>query len=54
MLGEVNRLLDRYIHDAATELVMPTYTGPNGFLEHVITPLYKIVQAVRVPVTPSA
>lgn len=42
MLAELNRLLDRLVGD----IVMPTYTGENGFLNHVVTPLYGILKAV--------
>jgi hypothetical protein len=47
MLGELNRLLEsRPTNDADSLAVMPTYTGYNGFLNHVIVPLYSILKAV--------
>jgi len=46
MLGELNKLLDRPIGNADARAVMPTYTGHNGFLNHVVVPLYSILKAV--------
>lgn len=47
MLGELNKLLDwRPTDDADALAVMPTYTGYNGFLNHVIVPLYSILKSV--------
>lgn len=46
MLAEVNQLLERQAGDADVRAVMPTYTGENGFLNHVVVPLYSILKAV--------
>lgn len=43
MLGELNRLLEFSGADDVLA-VMPTYTGVNGFLNHVVVPLYTILK----------
>lgn len=45
MLGELNRLLEFSGADDVLA-VMPTYTGVNGFLNHVVVPLYTILKLV--------
>lgn len=51
MLAELNRLLDRLVDDTDVVDMMPTYSGYNGFLNHVVVPFYNILKAVgfRIP-----
>jgi hypothetical protein len=47
MSRELNRMLNRSIDEHSAMPAKPRYSEPNEFLNKVVTPLYKAVQAVR-------
>lgn len=47
MSRELNRMLNRSIDEHSAMPAKPKYSEPNDFLNKVVTPLYKAVQAVR-------
>lgn len=47
MSRELNRMLNRSIDEHSAMPSKPRYSEPNEFLNKVVTPLYKAVQAVR-------
>jgi callose synthase len=47
MSRELNRMLNRSIDEHSAMPAKPKYSEPNDFLNKVVTPLYKAIQAVR-------
>ncbi|PWA99766.1 1,3-beta-glucan synthase subunit FKS1-like, domain-1 [Artemisia annua] len=44
MCGELNKMLEDYIDEKTGRPVLPSFTGENAFLIHVVTPIYETVR----------
>lgn len=49
MLQELNKAIDGFTDNVELQGEIPTYAGPNGFLNNIIVPIYEVVKAVRSP-----
>ena len=47
MLVELNVVLNNFDNDIEVQGEMPSYAGPNGFLNNIVFSIYQVVKAVR-------
>ena len=47
MLADLNAVLNNFDNDIEVQGEMPSYAGPNGFLNNIVFPIYQVVKAVR-------
>ncbi|XP_024361867.1 callose synthase 12 isoform X2 [Physcomitrium patens] len=45
MLQELNKAIDGFTDNVELQGEIPTYAGPNGFLNNIIVPIYEVVKA---------